>query len=115
MHVGAASPENVPGSHGRQAEGKVAPTSADAEPALQLEHVKAPGTPARKRPAAQTTGEGEAEADRDGVVEGVGDGDGERDGVELAVTDQKDDWLEITDGQRRVGWLKRDTLALLAP
>ncbi|MFO1511334.1 MAG: tetratricopeptide repeat protein [Verrucomicrobiota bacterium] len=36
------------------------------------------------------------------------------DGAELRVLDQKDDWLQITDGTSRVGWLKRDAL-LLSP
>ena len=30
------------------------------------------------------------------------------DGAELQVLDQKDDWLRITAGPRRDGWLRRD-------
>lgn len=29
------------------------------------------------------------------------------DGAELRVTDRKDDWLQVKDGTRRIGWLKR--------
>ena len=29
------------------------------------------------------------------------------DGAELAVTDQRDDWLQVTDGLGRIGWLER--------
>lgn len=29
------------------------------------------------------------------------------DGAELRVVDRKDDWLQVTDGTRRIGWLKR--------
>ena len=36
------------------------------------------------------------------------------DGAELLVIDHKDDWLQVTDGNRRVGWLKRSDAALLA-
>jgi len=35
-----------------------------------------------------------------------------RDGAELRVLDQKDDWLQVTDGARRLGWLKRDAALL---
>lgn len=34
------------------------------------------------------------------------------DGAELRVLDHKDDWLQVTDGNRRIGWLKRDAVAL---
>ena len=34
------------------------------------------------------------------------------DGAELRVLDHKDDWLQITDGTSRFGWLKRDALIL---
>jgi len=37
-----------------------------------------------------------------------------RDGAELRVLDHKDDWLQVTDGTRRVGWVKRDA-ALVSP
>jgi tetratricopeptide (TPR) repeat protein len=30
-----------------------------------------------------------------------------RDGAELRVLDQKDDWLQVTDGARRSGWVKQ--------
>ena len=30
------------------------------------------------------------------------------DGAEMAVLDRKDDWLQVTAGPRRIGWLKRD-------
>lgn len=32
------------------------------------------------------------------------------DGAELRVLDQKDDWLQVTDGTTHVGWLKTDSL-----
>lgn len=32
------------------------------------------------------------------------------DGAELMVLDQKDDWLQVTDGARRIGWLKANTV-----
>lgn len=35
------------------------------------------------------------------------------DGAELRVLDHKDDWLQVTDGTRRVGWLKRGDVAML--
>ena len=37
-----------------------------------------------------------------------------RDGAELRVLDQKNDWLQVTDGTRRIGWLKRDA-TIFAP
>jgi tetratricopeptide (TPR) repeat protein len=36
------------------------------------------------------------------------------DGAELRVLDSKDDWLQVTDGTRRVGWLKRNAV-LVSP
>jgi SH3-like domain-containing protein len=30
-----------------------------------------------------------------------------KDGVELAVTATREDWLQIRDAQNRLGWLKR--------
>ena len=30
------------------------------------------------------------------------------DGAELRVLDQKDEWLEVSAGARRTGWLRRD-------
>lgn len=35
------------------------------------------------------------------------------DGAELRVLDRKDDWLQVSDGTRRVGWLKRGEVATL--
>lgn len=32
------------------------------------------------------------------------------DGAELRLLDRKDDWLQVTDGTRRIGWLKRDAV-----
>jgi uncharacterized protein YgiM (DUF1202 family) len=32
------------------------------------------------------------------------------DGAELRVLDRKDNWLQVTDGKTRVGWLKTDAL-----
>jgi len=32
------------------------------------------------------------------------------DGAELLVLDQKKDWLQVTDGTTRMGWLKRDAV-----
>jgi len=36
------------------------------------------------------------------------------DGAELRVLDRKDDWLQVTDGTRRAGWVKRDAV-LVSP
>lgn len=33
-------------------------------------------------------------------------------GAELRVLDTKDGWLQVTAGQRRIGWVKSDTVAL---
>lgn len=38
-----------------------------------------------------------------------------KDGAELTVLDRRDDWLQVSDRQQRVGWLKLDALALLQP
>ena len=35
------------------------------------------------------------------------------DGAELRVVDRKDDWIQVTDGTRRIGWLKRSEASLL--
>ncbi|MCL4786387.1 MAG: tetratricopeptide repeat protein [Verrucomicrobia bacterium] len=35
-----------------------------------------------------------------------------RDGAELRVLDQKDDWLQVTDGTRRVGWVKESAVVV---
>lgn len=32
------------------------------------------------------------------------------DGAELLVRDSKDDWLQVTDGQQRLGWIKRSSV-----
>jgi tetratricopeptide (TPR) repeat protein len=36
------------------------------------------------------------------------------DGAELRVLDRKDAWLQVTDDNRRVGWIRRDAVTLLA-
>lgn len=36
-----------------------------------------------------------------------------RDGVELAVLDRKDHWLQVIDGARRTGWLHAEEVAVL--
>jgi tetratricopeptide (TPR) repeat protein len=33
-----------------------------------------------------------------------------KDGTELTVLDQRDDWLQVCDSHRRIGWLKRDVV-----
>lgn len=33
------------------------------------------------------------------------------DGAELQVLDRKDDWLQVSDGTRRIGWLRRTEVA----
>lgn len=38
-----------------------------------------------------------------------------RNGLELAVLDKHDDWLQVSDGQGRIGWVKRDALEVLKP
>ena len=35
-----------------------------------------------------------------------------RDGAELRVLDQKDEWLEVSAGPRRMGWLRREQVLL---
>jgi hypothetical protein len=34
------------------------------------------------------------------------------DGAELRVLDQKDEWLEVSAGPRRMGWLRHDQVLL---
>ncbi len=34
------------------------------------------------------------------------------DGAELRVLDQKDEWLQVSAGPRRIGWLRRDQTIL---
>jgi len=36
-----------------------------------------------------------------------------KDGAEFRVLDQKDNWLQVTDGNRWTGWLKRDAVRVL--
>jgi tetratricopeptide (TPR) repeat protein len=36
------------------------------------------------------------------------------DGAELRVLDQKDEWLQVSAGPRRIGWLRRDQTLLLS-
>lgn len=36
-----------------------------------------------------------------------------RDGAELTVLDERDDWLQVTDARRRIGWVKRDAVQVL--
>lgn len=38
-----------------------------------------------------------------------------KDGVEFAVADTRDSWLQVRDGQRRIGWVKRDAVQLVKP
>lgn len=33
-----------------------------------------------------------------------------QDGAELAVLDSKDQWLQVTDGAKRIGWVKREAV-----
>lgn len=37
------------------------------------------------------------------------------DGAELRLLDRKDDWLQVTDGTRRIGWVKRDAVIYNPP
>jgi uncharacterized protein YgiM (DUF1202 family) len=36
-----------------------------------------------------------------------------RDGVEVTVIDQKDDWLQVTDPIQRTGWVRADQVWFL--
>lgn len=36
-----------------------------------------------------------------------------RDGAELTVLDEKDDWYQVTDARNRLGWVKRDAVQIL--
>jgi tetratricopeptide (TPR) repeat protein len=36
------------------------------------------------------------------------------DGAEVTVRDVKDNWLQVRDGDKRVGWIKRDQVVLLS-
>ena len=35
------------------------------------------------------------------------------DGAELAVLDQRNDWVQVTDGSGRIGWLPRQQVEIL--
>lgn len=35
------------------------------------------------------------------------------DGAELRVLDRKDNWLQVTDNNRRIGWVKREQVSIL--
>jgi uncharacterized protein YgiM (DUF1202 family) len=36
-----------------------------------------------------------------------------KDGAELTVLDERDDWLQVTDPRNRLGWIKRDAVQVL--
>ena len=36
-----------------------------------------------------------------------------KDGAELMVLDEKDDWLQVSGSQRRIGWVKRAAVSVL--
>ena len=36
-----------------------------------------------------------------------------RDGAEVIVLDQKDNWLQVSDAVNRVGWVRREQVALV--
>ena len=36
-----------------------------------------------------------------------------KDGAELQVLDQKNDWFQVTDGHGRIGWVKQDSVAVV--
>jgi tetratricopeptide (TPR) repeat protein len=38
-----------------------------------------------------------------------------RDGAELTVLASKDDWLQVRDAEKRIGWIRRDELIVLGP
>jgi uncharacterized protein YgiM (DUF1202 family) len=38
-----------------------------------------------------------------------------RDGAELAVLGQKNDWLQVRDPEARTGWIRRDEVAVIPP
>ena len=35
------------------------------------------------------------------------------DGAELAIQDRRNDWLQVTDGSGRIGWLERGKVSIL--
>jgi len=57
---------------------------------------------------------GEAEV-RNGPLEEAPSNYRVRDGVELAVLDRKDGWLQVLDSAQRSGWIRRDQVILLEP
>jgi tetratricopeptide (TPR) repeat protein len=38
-----------------------------------------------------------------------------RDGVELEVTDRKDNWLQVVDSAQRMGWIRQDQVLVFEP
>lgn len=48
---------------------------------------------------------------RNGPLEESQSAFGANDGAELRILDRKDDWLQVTDGTRRSGWLKSSQVA----
>jgi tetratricopeptide (TPR) repeat protein len=38
-----------------------------------------------------------------------------RDGIELEVVDEKDEWLQVVDSAQRTGWLRRDQVLIFDP
>lgn len=38
-----------------------------------------------------------------------------RDGAELTILDQKDNWLQVTDSAQRPGWIRRDQVVVFNP
>lgn len=48
---------------------------------------------------------------RNGPLEESHEAFSAHDGAELQVLDQKDDWLQVSDGTRRIGWVKRSEVA----
>jgi tetratricopeptide (TPR) repeat protein len=49
---------------------------------------------------------------RNGPFEEAPNGFTARDGAELQVLDRKGDWLQVTDGTRRVGWVRQDAVVI---
>ena len=38
-----------------------------------------------------------------------------RNGSEISVLDQKDDWLQVIDQAKRIGWVKRNQVVIVKP
>jgi hypothetical protein len=38
-----------------------------------------------------------------------------KDGAELLILDQKDEWFRVSDGKKRFGWVERENIALSGP